>query len=133
MPSAARWQAIEQGLIQREIQDVRLPRAAGASTRGDAIVVGVNSYQARAAHGDRGAADRSGARTAAAASAWLPCAPRATRTAWRSALDAVVTAAAESGANLVPPIVDAVEAFATVGEISDALRRVFGEHEEIDV
>ena len=59
---------------------------------------------------------------------------RASRDAdrWRSAIDAVVTAA-ESGSNLVPPIVDAVEAMATVGEISDALRRVFGEHEEIDV
>ena len=59
---------------------------------------------------------------------------RASRDAdrWRLAIDAVVTAA-ESGSNLVPPIVDAVEAMATVGEISDALRRVFGEHEEIDV
>jgi hypothetical protein len=33
----------------------------------------------------------------------------------------------------VPPIVRAVEAHATVGEISDAMRGVFGEHEEIDV
>jgi methylmalonyl-CoA mutase N-terminal domain/subunit len=41
-------------------------------------------------------------------------------------------AAARSGANLVPPVVRAVEARATVGEISDALRSVFGEHGEID-
>jgi methylmalonyl-CoA mutase N-terminal domain/subunit len=59
---------------------------------------------------------------------------RASRDAnrWRSAVDAIV-AAAGSGGNLVPPIVEAVEALATVGEISDALRGVFGEHEEIDV
>jgi methylmalonyl-CoA mutase N-terminal domain/subunit len=44
-----------------------------------------------------------------------------------------VVTAAEGGSNLVPPIVGAVEAMATVGEISDALRRVFGEHEEVDV
>jgi len=32
--------------------------------------------------------------------------------------------------NLVPLIVDAVEAYATLGEISDAMRRVFGEQQE---
>jgi methylmalonyl-CoA mutase N-terminal domain/subunit len=37
---------------------------------------------------------------------------------------------ARSGENLMPAIVDAVEAYATVGEISDALRRVFGEYTE---
>jgi methylmalonyl-CoA mutase N-terminal domain/subunit len=43
-----------------------------------------------------------------------------------------VTAAARGSANLVPPIVRAVEAHATLGEISDAMRAVFGEHKEID-
>jgi methylmalonyl-CoA mutase N-terminal domain/subunit len=37
---------------------------------------------------------------------------------------------ARSGRNLMPDIVHAVESYATVGEISDALRRVFGEYEE---
>ncbi len=32
--------------------------------------------------------------------------------------------------NLLPAILTAVEAYATVGEISDALRRVFGEYRE---
>ena len=32
--------------------------------------------------------------------------------------------------NLLPAILAAVEAYATVGEISDALRRVFGEYLE---
>jgi methylmalonyl-CoA mutase N-terminal domain/subunit len=32
--------------------------------------------------------------------------------------------------NLLPAILAAVEAYATVGEISDALRRVFGEYQE---
>ena len=40
--------------------------------------------------------------------------------------------AARGSDNLVPPIIAAVEAYATVGEISDALRSVFGEHKEID-
>ena len=32
--------------------------------------------------------------------------------------------------NLMPLIIDAVEAYATLGEISDALRHVFGEQHE---
>ena len=41
-----------------------------------------------------------------------------------------MTKAARDGSNLVPPIVAAVEAHATVGEIADALREVFGEFKE---
>ena len=52
--------------------------------------------------------------------------------AWRSAIDAV-TAAARGSDNLVPPIIAAVEARATVGEIADAMRAVFGEHRDTDV
>jgi methylmalonyl-CoA mutase N-terminal domain/subunit len=52
--------------------------------------------------------------------------------AWTAALDAI-RAAARGTDNLVPPIVAAVEAHATVGEIADAMRDVFGEHTEIDV
>ena len=51
---------------------------------------------------------------------------------WLTAIDAV-SQAARNGTNLVAPIITAVEARATVGEISDAMRAVFGEHEEIDV
>ena len=32
--------------------------------------------------------------------------------------------------NLVPPIQEAVKEYATVGEICDTLREVFGEHQE---
>src|SRR5207344_2411385 len=49
--------------------------------------------------------------------------------AWKRAVDRV-TAAARDGSNLMPAIIDAVEARATVGEISDAMRTVFGIHEE---
>ena len=47
----------------------------------------------------------------------------------QAALDAV-SAAALDGGNLVPPILAAVETLATLGEIADAMRRVFGEHTE---
>ena len=49
--------------------------------------------------------------------------------AWRQALDAVESAA-RGGSNLVPAVIRAVEARATLGEIADTLRKVFGEHRE---
>jgi methylmalonyl-CoA mutase N-terminal domain/subunit len=48
---------------------------------------------------------------------------------WETALTGIEDAA-RSGENLMPRIIHAVENFATVGEISDAMRRVFGEHKE---
>jgi methylmalonyl-CoA mutase N-terminal domain/subunit len=33
--------------------------------------------------------------------------------------------------NLLPPLIDAVRAYATVGEISDRLRTAWGEHREL--
>ena len=36
---------------------------------------------------------------------------------------------AQSDANLLPPIIEAVKAYATLGEICDVLREVFGEYE----
>ena len=48
---------------------------------------------------------------------------------WRDALTRVEDTA-RTGENLMPAIVDAVENYATVGEISDAMRKVFGEYKE---
>jgi methylmalonyl-CoA mutase, N-terminal domain len=41
--------------------------------------------------------------------------------------------AAQAGRNTMPPILDAVRAYATVGEMCDALRQVWGEYEEAAV
>ena len=48
---------------------------------------------------------------------------------WQAALQGVEDAA-RSGANVMPRILTAVEAYATVGEISDTMRKVFGEYRE---
>ena len=48
---------------------------------------------------------------------------------WKESLQKIEDAA-RSGANLMPHILGAVEANATVGEISDTMRRVFGEYKE---
>jgi methylmalonyl-CoA mutase, N-terminal domain len=122
--------AIESGLIQREIQESAY-RAQQDIERGERVVVGVNRFGT----GDTSAIDvlhidptierRQIERVGRIRAARNPV-------AWRSALDAVAEAA-RGESNLVPPIVAAVEAYATVGEISDTLRSVFGEHKEIDV
>ena len=121
--------AIEQGLVQREIQEA----AYAAQQRidlGDVVVVGVNRFT-------------SDERSAIEALRIDPLieqrqiervrAVRAGRdeAAWRAAI-AAVTSAARSSDNLVRAVIIAVEAKATVGEISDALRAVFGEHRDVD-
>ena len=41
---------------------------------------------------------------------------------------AEVEQSAKDGSNLMPHILNAVESYATLGEISDAMRKVFGEY-----
>jgi methylmalonyl-CoA mutase N-terminal domain/subunit len=45
-------------------------------------------------------------------------------------LSAVKTAAREN-TNLMPPVIEAVENFATLGEIAGALREVYGEYQGV--
>jgi methylmalonyl-CoA mutase N-terminal domain/subunit len=120
--------AIESGMIQREIQDSAY-RAQIAIDRGDAIVVGVNRYEDQSSRAvplfqldtevERRQIERVRALRASR-----------DRASWQNAIDGVARAGRD-GANLVPPIVSAVEANATVGEIADALRGIFGEFQEI--
>jgi len=56
---------------------------------------------------------------------------RAERSAARVAETlAGVERAAREGANVVPPVIEAVKTYATLGEISDVLRKVFGTYRE---
>ena len=121
--------AIERGLIQREIQDAAY-QAQQRLDAGDAVVVGVNRYTGGAAPIDVLRIDAELERRQAERVREV----RASRdaAAWSAAIDRV-RAAARDGSNLVPPVLAAVEARATVGEIADTLRGVFGEHKEIDV
>jgi methylmalonyl-CoA mutase N-terminal domain/subunit len=49
--------------------------------------------------------------------------------AWQSSMNSLEQVARGAG-NLVPAVLAAVEAHATLGEVSDAFRRVFGEHRD---
>jgi methylmalonyl-CoA mutase N-terminal domain/subunit len=121
--------AIEAGVIQREIQESAY-QAQRAIDQGDTIVVGVNRFATqRSAPISLLRIDPELERRQTARVKALRAAREAG--AWRASLDAVATAAGGRD-NLVPPIVAAIEARATVGEIADTLRDVFGEHKEID-
>jgi methylmalonyl-CoA mutase N-terminal domain/subunit len=119
--------AIESGYIQQHIQDAAY-RAQQAVDAGEAIVVGVNRF------GDTGAPAAEVFRIDPDMERRQIERVRAVRAGrseaeCRAALDAVV-AAARGTSNLVPVIIAAVEAHATLGEIADAMRGVFGEHQD---
>ena len=119
--------AIESGMIQREVQESAY-RAQKAIDGGDTIVVGVNRF----ATDEKTSIDVFNIDpTIEQQQVERVRAVRASRdqTAWSAALAAVRTAAID-GTNVMPHILAAVEARATVGEISDTMRAVFGEHEE---
>jgi methylmalonyl-CoA mutase N-terminal domain/subunit len=119
--------AIERGLIQKHIQDAAY-EAQTRIDRGDAVVVGVNRFATD---------DRS---TIAVMQLDPDLEPRqvaAVRHVRAGRDNASATAsltALERGArghdNLVPLVLQAVEARATLGEIADRLRAAFGEHRD---
>jgi methylmalonyl-CoA mutase N-terminal domain/subunit len=118
--------AIERGYVQREIEDAAYAYQQGVE-EGDRVVVGVNKYvteeqphfqvmrpdpRLRDAQTDRLAAvkyERDELEVA-------------------HTLQALERAAADDQVNLIPPITDCVRAYATLGEIVDVLRKVFGEY-----
>jgi len=119
--------ALERGYVQQEIQSAAYEYQQ-AVERGEATVVGVNRFAVEEEKPipiqriDE-ALERKQVERVRALRARRDAKP------WQAALISVEEAA-RSGANLMPRILEAVEAYATVGEISDALRRVFGEYKE---
>jgi len=117
--------AIERGFMQREIQNAAYSYQREIETK-QRIIVGVNQFvsadsetpellrvnpELEEKQRERIARVRAGRDSAAAAQAV-----------------ARVRQAAADGSNLMPPIIEAVRRYATLGEIADAMRAVFGEH-----
>jgi methylmalonyl-CoA mutase, N-terminal domain len=119
--------AIETGYVQREIQKAAYEYQQSVE-RKERIVVGVNRY--RTANQEPIPILRIDPAIEQEQAEHLR-ALRARRDAARAnTAIADVESRARLGENLMPAILAAVEAHATVGEISDAMRRVFGEHQE---
>jgi methylmalonyl-CoA mutase N-terminal domain/subunit len=122
--------AIERGFPQKEIAESSY-RFQQAVERREKIVVGVNDFVQRddppmpTLYIDESAAGRQLARLDLL---------KKTRDGdrVRRALDDL-QAAARSGDSVMPPILEAVRAYATLGEMCDALRDVWGEYEEVPV
>ncbi len=119
--------AIERGFVQQEIQNAAYEYQQ-AVDREQAIVVGVNRFEIEEEKPipiqriDPALEPRQVERVRAVRS-------KRNADVWKAAISGVENAA-RSGANLMPHIVSAVEAYATVGEVADAMRRVFGEYKE---
>jgi methylmalonyl-CoA mutase N-terminal domain/subunit len=121
-------EAIEEGFPQREIAEASYTYQQSVERR-ERIVVGVNEFVADAA----GRSPETLYIDEAAAEAQLKrlAQVRATRDQAQCdrALEAL-KAAAESRDNTMPALLDAVRAYATVGEMCDVLRKVWGEYQE---
>ncbi len=121
--------AIEGGFQQRQIQEAAY-RVQRAIESGEQVVVGVNRFRDDEIHtppihkidpdGERRQIER--VRRV-----------RAERSAedWAAAMDELGRVAVSGDGNLMPLILAAVRAYATVGEISDRLRVAWGEHREL--
>jgi methylmalonyl-CoA mutase N-terminal domain/subunit len=96
--------------------------------RGEKIVVGVNGYTMEEKPFDILYIDETTAREQTARVASLKQRRDNARVA--KSLADPQEAAAGTDANLMPFIVEASRAYATIGEMCDALREVFGEYEE---
>jgi methylmalonyl-CoA mutase N-terminal domain/subunit len=120
--------AIEAGVIQRDIQESAYA-AQVAIDAGTATVVGVNRFAGGAAETKMATLTIDPAIEREQIARLRAVRAGRSATEWDAAIGGV-TRAARDGVNLVPPIVAAVDAKATVGEIADAMRSVFGEHKE---
>ncbi|HEV2704899.1 MAG TPA: methylmalonyl-CoA mutase family protein [Pyrinomonadaceae bacterium] len=121
-------EAVEKGFPQREIQDSAY-QYQKAVERGDQTIVGVNKYQMDEETMevpilviDEGVRDRQVERLERAKA-------RRDAGAVANALEKLKKAAV-AGDNTMPATIEAVRAYATLGEICDALRDVYGLYEE---
>jgi methylmalonyl-CoA mutase, N-terminal domain len=131
--------AIEQGYPQKEIAEsaYQYQRAVEAKEK---VVVGVNDFTIEEEPPNILYIDESVARQQTAKLKDLRA--RRSNDEVKRRLDALKKAAAQepkagngkvSDANTMPHIIDAVRAYATVGEISDALREVYGTYTETSI
>jgi methylmalonyl-CoA mutase N-terminal domain/subunit len=123
-------EAIERGYPQREIAESSYRFQQSVEKR-EKIIVGVNGFVAANAdpieilYIDETAADKQLAKLE-------ELKRRRDASAVQRTLDAL-KAGASSNANTMPLLVDAVRAYATIGEMCDALRDVWGEYEETPI
>ena len=122
-----RWDAVEAGFPQREIQESAY-QYQKAVERGDQVIVGVNKYQMKESSEvpilviDDTVRERQVKRLDEVRA-------RRDRGCVANALEKIKLAARQNE-NTMPATIEAVRAYATLEEICDALRDVYGLYEE---
>jgi methylmalonyl-CoA mutase, N-terminal domain len=119
--------AIETGYVQGEIQKAAYEYQRAVES-GEQVIVGVNRFVAEKETPIPTLRIDPDMERAQVERVWALRERRDSARALKAVAE--VERRARSGENLMPAVTDAVEALATVGEISDALRRVFGEYTE---
>jgi methylmalonyl-CoA mutase N-terminal domain/subunit len=117
--------AIEEGFIQDEIAKSAYEYQRKIES-GEKIIVGVNKFHIRETNNTSGFKIDDNIRTVQSEKIKKLKARRTTHVA-EQCLEEIL-AAARDGSNLMPFVIKAVESHCTLGEISDALRKVFGEY-----
>jgi methylmalonyl-CoA mutase N-terminal domain/subunit len=118
--------AVERGFPQREIQEAAF-RFQRAVEQGEKVIVGVNEYVMEERPIPILYIDEAVERSHVSSVRALR--ERRDGEQVRGALENLKDAARGTD-NLMPPILEAARAYATLGEMCDALREVFGEYEE---
>jgi methylmalonyl-CoA mutase N-terminal domain/subunit len=126
--SGGALRAIERGVIQRQIQESAY-RQQRLVEKGERVVVGVNRYQQPVEEAPADVLRVDPALEKAQVERLRALRARRAAGPVERAL-AAVEDCARSGGNVLPSMVEAVLAWATVGEIAGRLRQVFGEHRE---
>jgi methylmalonyl-CoA mutase N-terminal domain/subunit len=120
--------AIERGDIQRDIQESAY-RFQAQVEAGSRVIVGVNRFQESGEERPLETLRIDPALERQQIERLQALRARRAPGLWRAALDTLAETA-RSRDNLMPALIDAVLALATVGEIAGCLRGVFGEHKE---
>ena len=119
--------AIEKGFVQQEIQNASYEFQKSVDHH-EAVLVGVNKFHVDE-HSEVPLQVIDPTLEPKQVERLKALRQRRDKAVWSSALQAVEDAA-RNGDNVMPRIIDAVEKYATVGEIADRLRKVFGEYKE---
>ncbi len=122
--------AIEKGYVQQEIANSAYEHQKAVDS-GEQVIVGVNKYTTQEQHGAEllhVGADLEAKQMERLARL------RGERNSQKVAqVLERVSSVAKSNDNIMPVMIEAAEAYATVGEVSDALRQAFGEYREHNV
>ena len=119
-------EAIESGWVQGEIQDVAFERQREIE-EGERVIVGVNEFQVEDEEPTDDIETVSDEEVAKQVERVEQLRAERDDEAVEARLDGL-REACETGENVMPHIVGAVKAYATTGEVADAMRDVFGEH-----